>query len=162
METVGTPTLSPAVIRPTAKDTEAALRDWHKEEVKTTTKQVVDLGKYYFATSTGAIALLNTLSEVSDNKWGGFEWAATLLFLVSGGIGLFLMLPRLHKGGFDMVQAVSKRARHAWWASVFWAALWTTGVILGGIGLFHGNEPDAPQGVLSAIGKVASEIGGLF
>lgn len=154
--------LPAATVRPAAEDTKAALHEWYKEEVKTTTKQVVDLGKYYFATSTGAIALLNTLSEVAGNTWGGLEWIATLLFLASGGIGLFLMLPRLHKGGFDMIQAVGRRARQAWWASLVWAALWALGVILGGIGLFHGNETDAPRGVLGALGKVASEIGAMF
>ena len=150
-------------MQPKGEDTNDAVVSWYKEEIKTTTKQCVDLGKYFFATSTGAIALFTTLSEVAENSWGGIEWLSIILFMLSAAIGLFIMIPRLHKPGFDMVVALQGRALWAWRLSIAWLVVWALGVILAGVALFiDETTAPAPQGILGAFQSVGQSLGGLF
>lgn len=133
------------VIAPKGADTEAALRDWLKEEIKTTSKQAAELGKYLFSTSSGAVALLATLSKIGGNVWAGLEWFAVGLFMFSGGIGLVMMLPRSYtlSARFDIAEAANRRARGVSFGAYAWAGLFALGVVLAGLGLFL--DPAKPE-----------------
>src|ERR1700688_1600244 len=114
------------------QDTEDALLEWFKGELKEGPKQVYELGRFFFSVSSATLGFLVALAKGVSvaTLWLRI---AVLLLLLSIVLAILIAKPRKHavSGNTELLDLykdqLSSYDRLLWW----WFGLWLSGALLG-------------------------------
>jgi hypothetical protein len=123
-------------MNPRGEDTASAVRGWVSDEIKAAPGSRWELGKFFFAVSTGTLAILVSIEKLS----GAFSLrpylaVSLLLQFVSTVVALLLAIPkrwRLH-AELDLFEEYSTQTTYVYRLVWVWFILWLVG---SGIGIF--------------------------
>ena len=118
------------------EDTETALRDWVKAEIKDGPKQAYDLGKFFFSVSTATIGAIISIEKL--NQQSAMDCAMNIgLILLAASIFVALDMARPRKfligGDTDLLDEYARQIHFAQIRTWIWFSIWVIGTIFGAI-----------------------------
>jgi hypothetical protein len=121
-------------MKPTGEDTVSALRDWLKEEFKNAPSSRLELGKFFFAVSTGSLGVLVGFKKLE--QYLRIDWAtgsSLLLLGISTFVALLMVIPRVWvlRGNTDLFDEHERQVRRLVCFIWLWFAFWLSGASLG-------------------------------
>ncbi|MFZ1083552.1 MAG: hypothetical protein WAN35_01155 [Terracidiphilus sp.] len=121
-------------VKPKGEDIASAIRAWVSDEIKGGPGSRLELGKFFFAVSTGAIGILVSIEKLS----GSFDLrpclgTSLLLLFVSAAVALLLAIPKRWKLDEDKDIFDEYAAQTTWVYRMIWIwfALWLLGSSIG-------------------------------
>jgi hypothetical protein len=118
------------------EDTEAALRDWVKSEIRDGPKQIYDLGKFFFSVSAATIGTIVAIEKLNARSLLDGPMILSLLLLSASVVtALDMVRPRryLIGGDTDLLDEYTRQIRLAQTRTWIWFAIWTVGTIFGAV-----------------------------
>lgn len=116
------------------EDTETALRDWVKSEIKDGPKQIYELGKFFFSVSVGTIGVIATVEKLNNQSAMDCPMITSLALLaISVVVALDMARPRKYVigGETDLLDEYLRQLRSAQIRTWIWFALWGLGATIG-------------------------------
>lgn len=118
------------------EDTELALRDWVKAEIRDGPKQTYDLGKFFFSVSTATIGAIVAIEKINQQSLMDRPMIAALMLLsISILVALDMARPRKYvvRGDTDLLDEYSRHIRFAQVRTWIWLVIWAAGLVFGAI-----------------------------
>lgn len=117
------------------EDTDQALRDWFKSEIKDGPRQGYDLGKFFFSVSAATIGALATIEKLNPtSQMDATIISAFVLLFVSILVAVDMARPRRFDfgGETDLLVEYERQINVILCRVWFWLALWLSGTLVGG------------------------------
>jgi len=121
-------------MKPKGQDTIDAIREWAKDELKNGPSQVYELGKFFFAVSTGMVSLFLGVEKLGPNPHlTNSLIAAVMFFLISIFLALSMVIPRVWnlRGETDLYEEYINQIKNASTIVWIWFAMWLLGMFFG-------------------------------
>ena len=125
-------------VKPTLEDVAGGLRDWLKEEIRSTSSSTRDLGKFFFGVSASSIGLLVGVAGLRRPLatmpvlHATIASLAVMSFLISGLLALRMVVPSVLKlrVSTDLAQEHSNRVYAEERGTKYWLVAWFIGLVL--------------------------------
>lgn len=115
-----------------------AYQEWVKDEIKSTTKNIFDFGKFIFGVSVGSIGFITGIEKYTSKSPDIFFIISIFLLVLTSIIAIIIVLPKTIeiKDDSDLKQlfdkSVSKHRQIIW----VWLIIWLIALGLGLYGVF--------------------------
>jgi hypothetical protein len=115
-----------------------AYQEWIKDEIKSTTAQIFDFGKFIFGVSAGTIGFITTIEKYTSGKPDIFYFSSLILLIISSVLAITIILPKNLNVEPDsdltvlFATRVKKYKRIIW----IWFIIWLISICFGFYGFF--------------------------
>lgn len=121
-------------MKPKGQDVADSVRDWLKTEISGASSVRLDLGKFFFAVTSGTAGVFISIEKLSGTP--KLEWSlglALLTLLVALLISLAMAIPKFWKieGNTDIIKLYNDHIRKNFFFIIIWFGFWIVGTIIG-------------------------------
>jgi hypothetical protein len=116
------------------EDTEEALREWFKAEIKEGPKQVYELGRFFFSVSSATMGFIVALAKTASSATLGLASLISMLFLLASVIvAIEIAKPRKHaaSGSTELLDLYKNHLANYDRLLWCWFGLWLSGAVAG-------------------------------
>jgi hypothetical protein len=121
-------------MRPRGEDTVSALYDWVKEEIKKAPAIRHDLGKFFFAVTTGTVGVIISVEKLSGSTKVDKSLGISLVcFFAAIIVALLMAIPKVWNltGETDLFHEYNLYVKRIIQFIVAWFLIWLLGTVFG-------------------------------